>query len=330
MKTGLMMSTALFCFCGCAAGPRAEPDVPEPPAWAARDPLPPGVSTPWERHATPQETVAPTTCGAVGGDDACAVVLAGEQFEDTDPAALTEFRQVLAPYGTWEEDPRHGTVWFPARAIVGADFTPYATNGHWTYNREYVWVSDYEWGWAPFHYGRWVFTGARGWAWIAGRKYAGAWVVWRTGEHEGRPYVAWGPSPASWLWHGTNAIRIEPNPAAAIVVCPTSELFAPDLTAHLVTVPRVFEVAARTRPYYATLSPFAVRLLEGIEGPTPRELGIMPASVVPPPITDAGLQRAWVLARRSTAVAVGARPMLPTPARFKTFAAGAPRYIPSR
>ena len=39
--------------------------------------------------------------------------------------------------------------------VVGADFTPYVSAGHWTYDDDYVWVSDYDWGWLAFHFGRW-------------------------------------------------------------------------------------------------------------------------------------------------------------------------------
>jgi hypothetical protein len=29
--------------------------------------------------------------------------------------------------------------------------TLYVTGGHWSYDGDYVWVSDYPWGWVPFH-----------------------------------------------------------------------------------------------------------------------------------------------------------------------------------
>src|SRR5882724_6357902 len=50
---------------------------------------------------------------------------------DTDPSALGDFHDSLAPYGTWEEDATYGTVWVPASTVVGADFTPYVSAGHW-------------------------------------------------------------------------------------------------------------------------------------------------------------------------------------------------------
>jgi hypothetical protein len=81
------------------------------------------------------------------------------EYQDTDPSALSDFRSTLDPYGTWTEDPTYGTVWVPSPTVVGSDFTPYVSAGHWAYDDDYVWVSDYQWGWAPFHYGRWVWAG---------------------------------------------------------------------------------------------------------------------------------------------------------------------------
>src|SRR5262245_54374053 len=66
------------------------------------------------------------------------------------------FYQTLSPYGDWVYVSHFGRVWRPYRAIVGVDFRPYLTDGHWVYT-DYGWSfeSDYDWGWAPFHYGRW-------------------------------------------------------------------------------------------------------------------------------------------------------------------------------
>ena len=87
------------------------------------------------------------------------------EYSDTDPSALTEFKPTLENHGAWVDDAADGTVWVPAKEEVGADFQPYVSAGHWTYSDEtdYVWVSDYSWGWAPFHYGRWVYLPAQGW-----------------------------------------------------------------------------------------------------------------------------------------------------------------------
>ncbi len=44
-----------------------------------------------------------------------------------------------------------------------------------------TWVSDYPWGWAAFHYGRWHFDKYYGWEWIPGHVWGPAWVSWRHG-----------------------------------------------------------------------------------------------------------------------------------------------------
>lgn len=52
-----------------------------------------------------------------------------------------------------------------------------------------TWVSDYSWGWAPFHYGRWTFDNYYGWMWIPGTEWGPAWVAWRSGGG----YYGWAP-----------------------------------------------------------------------------------------------------------------------------------------
>src|ERR1041384_7135238 len=83
------------------------------------------------------------------------------------PAAPVTFRVFfyqLSPFGKWIKDPVNGYVWIPK---VEKGFRPYFSNGSWRLT-EYgsVWVSSYEWGWAPFHYGRWVYDSLYGWVWI--------------------------------------------------------------------------------------------------------------------------------------------------------------------
>ncbi|WP_143822880.1 DUF6600 domain-containing protein [Mucilaginibacter sp. MD40] len=98
-----------------------------------------------------------------------------------------EFYDELAPYGTWVYDEQYGNVWIPD---VDQNFRPYATNGYWAMT-EYgnTWVSNYPWGWAAFHYGRWRFDNYYGWEWIPGSEWAPAWVSWRNGGG----YYGWAP-----------------------------------------------------------------------------------------------------------------------------------------
>ncbi len=68
--------------------------------------------------------------------------------------------------GDWRDDPNYGHVWFPNR--VDAGWAPYH-EGHWDWISPWgwTWVDDSSWGYAPFHYGRWVSVSGR-WGWVAG------------------------------------------------------------------------------------------------------------------------------------------------------------------
>ncbi len=72
----------------------------------------------------------------------------------------------LDDYGDWRDDPSYGHVWFPNQVAVG--WAPYH-EGHWDWISPWgwTWVDDSSWGYAPFHYGRWVSVGGR-WGWVAG------------------------------------------------------------------------------------------------------------------------------------------------------------------
>ncbi|HEY4153786.1 MAG TPA: DUF6600 domain-containing protein, partial [Puia sp.] len=97
------------------------------------------------------------------------------------------FYDGLAPYGSWIDYPGYGYVWMPN---AGPDFMPYNTNGNWIYtDAGWTWASNYEWGWAPFHYGRWFYEGGYGWMWVPGSEWAPAWVSWRGGND----YYGWAP-----------------------------------------------------------------------------------------------------------------------------------------
>jgi DNA segregation ATPase FtsK/SpoIIIE-like protein len=94
--------------------------------------------------------------------------------------SLQTFYDELSPYGTWIQDDQYGYVWRPD--VDQSEFRPYYTNGHWAMT-EYgnTWVSDYDWGWAPFHYGRWVTDRYNEWLWIPDTTWGPAWVNWRSG-----------------------------------------------------------------------------------------------------------------------------------------------------
>jgi len=98
----------------------------------------------------------------------------------------------LDDYGGWRQVPEYGTVWFPHVTVV--DWAPYRY-GHWAWISPWgwTWVDDAPWGFAPFHYGRWVNVRG-GWGWVpcpprvvavayVRPVYAPALVAWVGGPH---------------------------------------------------------------------------------------------------------------------------------------------------
>lgn len=96
------------------------------------------------------------------------------------PAEMTGAED-LYEYGDWDEHRDYGAVWYPRS--VGYDWAPYRFGSWiWVAPWGWTWVDDAPWGFAPFHYGRWVRIGPR-WAWVPGRRevrpvYAPALVGW--------------------------------------------------------------------------------------------------------------------------------------------------------
>lgn len=118
----------------------------------------------------------------------------------------------LDDYGAWQEGGEYGAVWYPHD--VAADWAPYH-DGHWAWVDPWgwTWVDSRPWGFAPFHYGRWVYVNSR-WGWAPGPLvsvgynrpvvhpcYAPALVAWFGGAHwgvsvsigGGGPSVGWVP-----------------------------------------------------------------------------------------------------------------------------------------
>ncbi len=298
--------------------PPAPPIGYTPPPEAAPAPPPPGVrpvapsrqqesiTLSDEGESAPSGDDVPIGpadgSGGVEGDD-------GGGYSDTDPAALSDFRSTLEPYGTWTEDPTYGTVWVPSASVVGQDFTPYVSAGHWGYDSDYAWVSDYDWGWAPFHYGRWAYAAGPGWEWIPGRTYAGAWVSWRYGVGDWG-YVGWAPLPPTWCWHGGVAVGVGFVPRAPYAFVPTGGLFAPSIGARVVGGAQVGVIAQHTRPYVpASPSVGAGRVAAhpSVGGPPPSDLHIAPSAVSAANVNNRGLTQARAFARPETAMAMGAR-----------------------
>ena len=87
----------------------------------------------------------------------------------------------LDRYGRWEQDADYGALWVPTVVAVG--WAPYST-GHWAWVQPWgwTWIDDAPWGFAPFHYGRWVHR-REVWCWSPGQRvdrpvYSPALVGW--------------------------------------------------------------------------------------------------------------------------------------------------------
>jgi hypothetical protein len=99
--------------------------------------------------------------------------------------------QDLDSNGQWQQAPEYGYVWVPTAVAVG--WVPYRY-GHWVWITPWgwTWVDSAPWGYAPFHYGRWVVWN-NNWTWIppprhgphARTVYAPALVAWVGGTAPG-------------------------------------------------------------------------------------------------------------------------------------------------
>ena len=87
----------------------------------------------------------------------------------------------LDRHGSWSTDAEYGPIWLPT---VATSWVPYR-DGSWTWLDPWgwTWVDNAPWGYAPFHYGRWIQVRNR-WAWAPGRR-------------EGRP--VWAPALVGWV-----------------------------------------------------------------------------------------------------------------------------------
>jgi len=103
------------------------------------------------------------------------------------------FYERLQSEGRWFDDDKYGYVWQPSEAEMDENWRPY-TDGHWAYtDRGWTWVSNENFGWATYHYGRWARVRNVGWIWVPGNTWAPAWVSWRQTERS--DYVGWAPLP---------------------------------------------------------------------------------------------------------------------------------------
>jgi hypothetical protein len=126
--------------------------------------------------------------------------------------------------GQWNNQPDYGDVWFPNQ--VSAGWAPYQ-NGRWAWVRPWgwTWIDKAPWGFAPYHYGRWININGR-WGWL--------------------------PPP----------LHAHPNFSASLIAAPasvTSSAPAPERPAHMNALPPTITrrpVVATRAPSSAQLGPF--------------------------------------------------------------------------
>ncbi|MDB6054244.1 MAG: hypothetical protein JWN25_1767 [Verrucomicrobiales bacterium] len=105
---------------------------------------------------------------------------------------VSYFHDSLTPYGSWVQVEDYGTCWQPSAVVVNPSWRPYSNRGHWLdTDNGWYWQSDYSWGWATFHYGRWYSSPRHGWVWCPDTTWGPSWVSWRN-SHD---YCGWAPLP---------------------------------------------------------------------------------------------------------------------------------------
>ncbi|MFP6878879.1 MAG: DUF6600 domain-containing protein [Roseibacillus sp.] len=102
----------------------------------------------------------------------------------------------LGRFGDWFETDEFGFVWQPQALKSDPSWRPY-TRGRWVNSDQgWTWLSDEPFGWAVYHYGRWVLLADHGWVWVPGDDWAPAWVSWRQSDD----YLGWAPLPPETLY----------------------------------------------------------------------------------------------------------------------------------
>ncbi len=134
----------------------------------------------------------------------------------------------LNQHGSWLVSAQYGHVWQPRE--YNPNWNPYY-DGHWVYTEMgWAWVSDYQWGAIPYHYGTWVADPNAGWVWIPGNIWAPSWVVFRTGSG----YIGWAPVPPGF----SVGMSIEFGGPSSFVYVSSRDFLAPRLRTSIIPMNR--------------------------------------------------------------------------------------------
>jgi len=247
----------------------------------------------------------------------------------------------LSEYGSWSHDANYGGVWYPT--TVPADWAPYRF-GHWAFVPPWgwTWIDDAPWGFAPFHYGRWVENDDR-WGWVPGALaeqpvYAPALVAFIGGDGWGVNleggaavaavgWVALAPNEAYRPYYRTSQTYVRAvnganvsrtatsnnaragnfrNQQAATVVPATAFTRAAPVQHATVAVPQAQLAQAAVAPSIAHLQPAAAARIG-------RAVPAAAASSVPRPNVPATIARTRVAATPPPALAAEPAPTAPGP-----------------
>ena len=130
----------------------------------------------------------------------------------------------LDEHGDWREVAEHGPVWVPHARSVPADWAPYRW-GRWAWVEPWgwTWVDSAPWGFAPFHYGRWVHFGSY-WAWAPGAI---------------APRPVYAPALVGWIGHPGASVSLSIGPSVGWFPLAPREVYYPSYTSSVVYIRRI-------------------------------------------------------------------------------------------
>ena len=198
---------------------------------------------------------------SAGDDEVSVVTSASIEVAVNSEYSVDDFRATLSPYGSWVVVDGYGYCWRPTVGICDSNWRPYSNNGSWVYtDHGWYWKSNYSWGWAAFHYGRWFLDSRYGWCWWPDTEWAPSWVCWRYDNE----YCGWAPLPPRTVYRPRVGIIYKGSVAGVdfdfgltenwFTFVATTHLFESNLSNHRVRPSAVHSIYARTHNVHHYIS----------------------------------------------------------------------------